>query len=39
MNETSLHGTVYGFLVDPSALEMEKMFNVNAYLMIKNKIF
>ena len=37
MSEISLHGTAYGFLVDHGAIRMEKIRNVNAYLMIKRK--
>ena len=39
MSEISLHGTAYGFLVDHGAIRIEKIRNVNAYLMIKRKFW
>ena len=37
MSEISLHVTAFGFLVDHGAIRIEKIRNVNAYLMIKRK--
>ena len=36
LSEISLNGTVYDFLVDQCLIELEVIFNIHEYLIVKN---